>query len=540
MSSLGNALMDSLMRLRPPGPGKTADLKPIVQALADALERGELAMDLSKEPPEGLDNELWPEGVLHTLESSGWLVNADALDADPQAPIVQDGDWLRWRRWHQQLQHCLTDLLSLAAQAVQNPVAEKARTAARQRGLQAGLDQEQCDAVIALLDRRLVVLTGGPGTGKTSTVVQMLAAVLHDKPDLRIQLTAPTGKAAARLQLAIAEGCAVLEPGLSATLQTLPSGTLHKLLEAQGDNRFRRNASQPLSVDLVVVDEVSMVDLPLMTALLAALPTHAQLLLVGDADQLPPVGPGAVLQELTTPANLAQLGAAAVQLKTTYRNNGAIAALAADLREGNTSLVPATLRNLQPSDNVQWIAAKRHAVPTPLLKKLQERQKSLKQLADNLIWVNDQPDRDTAAELLEALESWIALSPVRQGPWGVEALNRVLLGERFTQPVQAWPPGTPVLNRHNRPEQGLTNGDIGVVVQHGHETRVLLPGGRVLHPAQFSGAEPAFALTVHKAQGSQYDSIVLLLPPQRRQDPRLAYTGLTRAKHQALLITPDD
>ena len=121
MSSLGNALMDSLMRLRPPGPGTTADLKPIVQALADALERGELAMDLSKEPPEGLDNEHWPEGVLHTLESSGWLVNADALDADPQAPIVQDGDWLRWRRWHQQLKHCLTDLLSLACLLYTSP-----------------------------------------------------------------------------------------------------------------------------------------------------------------------------------------------------------------------------------------------------------------------------------------------------------------------------------------------------------------------------------------------------------------------------------
>ena len=106
--------------------------------------------------------------------------------------------------------------------------------------------------------------------------------------------------------------------------------------------------------------------------------------------------------------------------------------------------------------------------------------------------------------------------------------------------MQHWPAGTPVLNRHNRPDQGLANGDIGVVVMQEQETRVLLPGQRLLHPAQLTGAEPAFALTVHKSQGSQYSEVALLLPPVRHQDPRLAYTGLTRARHNVLLITPED
>ena len=97
-----------------------------------------------------------------------------------------------------------------------------------------------------------------------------------------------------------------------------------------------------------------------------------------------------------------------------------------------------------------------------------------------------------------------------------------------------------MLNRHNRADQGLANGDIGVVVQRDQETRVLLPGPRLLHPAQLSGAEPAFALTVHKSQGSQYSEVALLLPPVRHQNPRLAYTGLTRARHRVLLITPED
>jgi exodeoxyribonuclease V alpha subunit len=120
----------------------------------------------------------------------------------------------------------------------------------------------------------------------------------------------------------------------------------------------------------------------------------------------------------------------------------------------------------------------------------------------------------------------------------VEAIHRALLGDLLKRPLQHWPIGTPVLNRQNRPEQGLANGDIGVVVRQGAEPRVLLPANRVLHPAQLSGAEPAFALTVHKAQGSQYKRVLLILPPLRHHDPRLVYTGLTRAQQELLLITP--
>jgi exodeoxyribonuclease V alpha subunit len=104
--------------------------------------------------------------------------------------------------------------------------------------------------------------------------------------------------------------------------------------------------------------------------------------------------------------------------------------------------------------------------------------------------------------------------------------------------VQRWPLGTPVLNRRNLPEQGLANGDIGVVVGRGEEKQVLFSGGRLLHPARLAGAEPALALTVHKAQGSQYAEVLLLLPDSRQSDARLIYTGLTRARQRAVLITP--
>ena len=539
-TAFGQCLANSLMRLLPPQEGESIELKAAVGALGDALAKGELGLNLEAEAPDGLDGTRWPGPLVKALKDCGWLVTAAEQALHPEAPIIQDGRWLRWRRWYQLLSEALDQLITLGSSPVATLPSKQQRSAARQRAEVAGLDHQQCNAVLALLERRLVVLMGGPGTGKTSTVVQMLAAALDQNPNLRIGLAAPTGKAAARLQQAVASGSHTLKPATSESLRSLTSSTLHRLLESQGESRFRRNRALPLELDLLVVDEVSMVDLPLMTALLDALPDPAQLLLVGDPHQLPPVGPGAVLQELTHPERLQQLGEAAVELRTTYRNNGAIAALASHLRQTDAALEAAQLSRLQDDDNVVWLKAQRHRPPTQLLERLRAHQQQLRTLAEGLRWQDEQPNPDDADALLHQLEAWIALSPVRQGPWGVETLNRVLLGDLGNRSVQHWPEGTPVLNRLNRPDQGLSNGDIGVVIRRHRQPWVLLPGPRLLHPAQLSGAEPAFALTVHKSQGSQYTEVALLLPPLRHQEPRLVYTGLTRARSKVLLFTPSE
>ncbi|MEB3275471.1 MAG: AAA family ATPase [Cyanobacteriota bacterium] len=544
MSTLAPALLETLQRLLPPRPGAGDQplLEALVEALLRALDSGELGLDLAAPAPEGLEPQHWPQGYLRAVQASGWLLQAEAVAASsvaaPQeAPIVQDGTWLRWRRWHQLLLHCIEQLLALAAAPVEPAVADANIQRACAAAEAAGLDGCQSAAVAALLRHRMVLLRGGPGTGKTSTVVQMLAAALQQQAGLRVHLAAPTGKAAARLAAAVAAGHG----------PTLPCTTLHRLLEARGGDRFGRHAQRPLELDLLVVDELSMVDLPLLAALLQALPPQARLLLVGDAAQLPPVGTGAVLEELCRPARLQALGAAAVELRTTYRNNGAIAALASSLRQapslsGPDPLQPlrGQLEQLRSDDNVQWWPSDPSRLPEPLLARLRRQQHELGQLAAALSWPADAEALDAAAcqALLQTLERCIALTPVRQGRWGVEALHRSLLGETNGVLLQRWPLGTPVLNRVNRPEQGLANGDIGVLVQRGTERWVLLNGPRLVHPARIGGAEPALALTVHKAQGSQYNEVLLLLPPMRRWDSRLLYTGLTRAQQRAVLITP--
>ncbi|MEY4360332.1 MAG: hypothetical protein RLZZ631_1818 [Cyanobacteriota bacterium] len=528
LSPLAAALGESLLRHLPAADADAkALLLELIAALSDALEQGELGLDLEADPPEAVTAAAWPQGHLSAAATSGWLHPPGA-----EAPLVQHGRWLRWRRWHQQLQDCLDALASRA-----ETLLPATRAMPLSAEALAGLDPQQRAAVSAVLERHMVLLLGGPGTGKTSSVARMLEAALGDRPELRVQLAAPTGKAAARLSAALASG--------GPALQSLPCSTLHRLLEAQGGGRFGRNKRRPLELDLLVVDELSMVDLALMAALLEALPAAARLVLVGDAGQLPPVGTGAVLEELCRPEPRQRLGAAVIELRTTYRNNGAIAAIADQLRQAAdlahpdplTQLRPA-LGQLSPKDNLRWLEAPMQRLPEAVLSPLREHQQRLEQLSRALGWLEGQPDPKTSDALLAELEQLIVLSPLRQGPWGVEALHRALLGSAWRSPLEQWPLGTPVLNRQNRPEQDLANGDIGVLVQRHGERLVWMGRERLLHPARLAGAEPALALTVHKAQGSQYRQVLLLMPPSRHSDPRLLYTGLTRAREHALLVTP--
>jgi exodeoxyribonuclease V alpha subunit len=540
---LAEALVEALPRLCTPHTPLHPLLAELIRALADALEAGALELDLGAPAPDGLDSGCWPEAYRQALDSSALAVAADALESDPEAPLVLDGERLRWRRWHLQLEHTLAALVRRAREPLARPPQPDELAAARSQAAAAGLDAGQQQAVTAALSQPLLLLSGGPGTGKTSTVVQVLAGLQRIHPDLRLQLAAPTGKAAARLREAIARGGAALAPDLAQSLLAAPCSTLHRLLESSGE-RFGRDARRPLELDLLVVDELSMVDLPLMAALLDALPPHCRLVLVGDPAQLPPVGPGAVLQELMRPRWLAELGPAAVDLRTPYRNAGAIAAVAAGLRLSGPAplaVLEPRLRALAPGDNLQWRQAPARRPPAEALAALRQHHRQLTVLARALPDLDDQTHaqvEEATQALLDELERCVLLTPVRQGHWGVAGIHRQLLGETACWPVAHWPIGTPVLNQRNLPEQGLANGDVGVLVATGEGRRVLFAGGRLLHPALLGQAEPALALTVHKSQGSQYGTVWLLLPPGRDWDARLLYTGLTRARQHAWLITP--
>jgi exodeoxyribonuclease V alpha subunit len=525
LSPLSAALAEALPRLygQPPEPALVA----LMDALTRALEQGELTIDLRGPAPEGIAAEGWPDLQRRLLEIT-------PLARDPHGPLVLEGSLLGWRRWQQGRRRVREALAARASRRHPPPATATARAgAAKARRGGGGLDPQQRRAIRTAMERDLLVLAGGPGTGKTSTVAYLLEAVADGGDQPRIHLAAPTGKAAARLR--------------AATGGRWPCTTLHQLLECRGEGEFRRHRLRPLRLDWLVVDEMSMVDLALMEALLDALPEQARLVLVGDPAQLPPVAPGAPLQEILRSEARPGVAEAVVTLRTTHRNAGAIAAVAAALRDQMEAepdspaepiaLLRPLLAGLEPDANVKWREAEPGPLPAPVRERLQGRLDALAAAAGACMPGTDQGWPD----LCGLRDQVLLLTPRYRGPWGVDAVHREVLGSTVADGLSQWPSGTPVLCTRNLYDLGLSNGDLGVLVGERNQERWLVFGQEQpiwIHPAQVREAlSPALALTVHKAQGSEATTVIVLLPGPDPTDPRLVYTALTRARREAWLFT---
>jgi exodeoxyribonuclease V alpha subunit len=522
LPAVGEALTDTLLQGMPePDADTAALLRELGTALLRALADGCLEIDLGGPAPAEVDGARWPQAHRRALERSGWLAEG--------GPVVLVGQRLLWRRWHERMGGLRQALLDRCRTV--GPAASRGGAALPPELFSNGLDADQRRAVAMAPRTPLLLLSGGPGTGKTSTVARMLLAVMAVRPGLRIQLAAPTGKAAGRLRQAV--GAAWPEEHAE---RRPPATTVHRLL-ARRRSRVGSGPPEPLPIDLLVVDEMSMVDLALMEGLLAALPPEASLILVGDPDQLPPIGPGAVWHELQDPAWRRQLGDAAIRLGRVYRNNGAIAAVADRVRRGDPGALAASLQSLPEDANLRWLSHAGDRLPPECLQRLRAHARRLARLAEAV----DGGGPAAAAALLEAVETFTVLSPRRSGAWGVNALHRALLGRDLAAPPVRWPVGTPVLCGRNLADLGLANGDVGVLARRdGRPWLLFRSAGEMLwlHPARVPDLEPALAMTVHKAQGSQYDALILLAPAGAEADRRLLYTGLTRARRELTLVTP--
>ena len=504
-------------------------MQDLVQALTHALSRGEMSVTLGHgaPEPEGLSAAGWPDTHRQALEHSGWL------SEDPALMVLID-DQLLWRRWHQgitDLEERLVQrsrLTPLGQVSTQHPPLHSSGS-----GVHEQHNAEQKAAVEAISRHQLVLLSGGPGTGKTSTVQAMLLRAIHDRGNLRIHLAAPTGKAARRLQDAVR---------CHATTAALPCTTVHRLLQARPGG-FARNRRNPLSIDLLVVDEMSMVDLNLAQALLDALPEGAQLVLVGDENQLPPIGVGAVWQALQSEGLRQRFGPASIRLQVVYRNRGDLARLSNELCKDGPEAFWQGLSALDHASNIKSILTRSTRLPDPVLTAIRHRMDAMSRASQALsINPEGEPDPSQAHALLEQLDSLMVLCPRRRGLWGVETLHRQLVAG---QSPETWPEGLPVLCSDNQTELGLANGDLGICIGHGSSRRLLFRCSddagdscfRLLHPARIKQIQPALALTIHKAQGSEADAVILLWPPQEeRPTTSLLYTAMTRARHQLTIV----
>lgn len=456
----------------------------------------------------------------------------------------------------------------------------------------------QMAAAALALRRRVVVLSGGPGTGKTTTVVGLLACLLAREPALRVALAAPTGKAAQRMQEALAARAAHLP---AVVRDALPPAalTLHRLLGVMPDSaglapRFRHHAQNPLPYDLIVIDEASMIDLSLATHLLEAVPRHARLILLGDKDQLAAVEAGAVFAELSANpalsagccqwlshvlgvadadlvrpahAGLTPLADSVIWLEHNYRFGGqsAIGLLADAIRQGSATAARQCLVDATDDAGESTMSAAGRVMlrETP---DLALDAQWLAELADGYTDYLEavRTHSDEPAVVFDAFGRFRVLCATRGGPRGVDVLN-AQLGAAFLRrgafaPTTAaqgdgWYPGRPVLITRNDYALGLFNGDVGIAlpvagaaggrVGEGSDEpaplRVWFASAdgtyRPFTPGSLPAHDTAFAMTVHKSQGSEFDRVAIVLPTQgsRVLTRELVYTAITRARRDATL-----
>ncbi len=451
----------------------------------------------------------------------------------------------------------------------------------------AGIHWQRVACALALRSP-FTLITGGPGTGKTHTVARLLTVLLSQSahPEaLRIALAAPTGKAAARLTESLRKALRELPPNLPAALdiptlieQVGPARTLHSLLGQDWTTRqFRHDAAHPLDLDLLIVDEASMVDLKMMVALFDALPSRSRIVLLGDRDQLASVEAGAVLGDLCLhaeaghyrpetadflrplgdpplPENLcdpngSDLAQCRVMLRHSHRFGTAIGALAMAVNAGDVGSVTRLLKQ-ETHSSLAWkeCASPQEVVeiatcPTDLsYGKFSQLLQTRPAPADFDSW---------ALLLLQALDQFRVLCALREGPWGVIELNRSIEQKLRTmgglQPQGEWYEGRPVIITRNDADLSLANGDIGLTLRSPYPAqglRVYFPDAtrtlRALAPSRLNHVETAFALTVHKSQGSEFEHTCLVLPaPHPIVTRELIYTGITRARQRLTLLCAD-
>jgi exodeoxyribonuclease V alpha subunit len=486
-----------------------------VALVVRALRNGSVCVDMrSVEQQVGVEELPWPN-------VDAWLtaVRASPLARTPPALRV-DGDLLYLDRYWLEEQQVCDDVLRMVS--------------AKPKQISRDLDrlfpksfEEQRTAAEVALSQGLTVLTGGPGTGKTTTVARLLA-LLAEGSRLRIALAAPTGKAAARLQEAVQLEVERLEPADREALAGLRATTLHRLLGSRPDTsaRFRHNRGNRLPHDVIVVDEASMASLTMVARLLEAVRPDARLILVGDPDQLPSVEAGAVLADLVDGLGETKIAA----LKTSHRFGESIGELASAIRSGGADSVIEVLRT--GGEHIEWIETDQ---PAQHLRKV---------LLPHALRLREAAILGNAEEALRTLADHRLLCAHRRGPFGVRYWNRQVeqwLVEETGEPIWSpWYVGRPVLVTANDYGLQLYNGDTGVTVVRDGALRAVIAGsGRQdFATSRLSDVDTMHAMTIHKSQGSQAEEVTVLLPPDdsRLLSRELLYTGVTRAKSHVRLI----
>lgn len=561
-------------------PGDAPELFLAAALVSRAVRAGHICLDLAR-----VEDVVFPQGRPEDMppfpESRAWIsaLRRTRVVGKPGrfVPLVLDdrGRLYLHRYWAYQ-DSLARSLRNRSVPAVEDPDTNTLRESLTRLfpnpGNKGETDWQKVAACVAWL-RRFAVISGGPGTGKTTTVSRMLALFVEQSGGRapRIAMTAPTGKAAARLGEAVRRA----RDGLScaeSVKTAIPTGafTIHRLLGTiRNSPYFRHHAGNPLPVDVLVVDEASMVDLALMSKLVDALPLTARLVLLGDRDQLASVEAGAILADLCGTEHLGAFSMPFRMLLETLSQEpipeikgsrqvppmqDSVVLLPKSYRFEKASGIGAFSRAVNAGDVDQAIALLQDAsFPDLRWSALPSARSLSRALLDPTLAFFEEHVRETDPDrAFRILDRFRILCGVREGPYGAETVNllveRILADRRTVSRQGGWYAGKPVMITRNDYELQLFNGDVGVVLpspEENGELRACFPapdgGVRRVHPLQLPDHETAFAMTVHKSQGSEFGRVMLILP--ERTNPVLTremlYTAVTRARKAVEIWAPE-
>ncbi len=505
-----------------------------------ALSRGNVAWDLSQNPkrlfsekPQVNENLLAEIAALKSADfkNQNAVFNTQNADSNSPKPLVFDGKRLYLWQYFQAERRIEKDLLKRLN------VPKKSLNSNALNALFID-ESDQKSACATAFEENFCVISGGPGTGKTTTVTKLLALILQAEPESKIALAAPTGKAAQRLKESIESAIKTLPIGFQFAQNFEPT-TIHRLLENRG-NGFLYNESRQLPLDVLILDEASMIDLLLMQSVLKALPLTCKLVLLGDDKQLASVDAGCLLNEICTAENPAIQNAIA-RLKTSYRFNaqsgiGQFASAVLNQKSakeiGNIFNQFNDLALITTQEEFEKIVSNFYA---------ENHVEKLSSLANS---------DEYAEQLLNRATKFQVLCALRKGEFGVEGFNKkmeAIFSKKLNvdRGKSEFFEECPVMMTENIAHLGLNNGDLGVCVFNEKRLRFVFKENETLRyfsPERLKNrAEKMFALTVHKSQGSEFQHVVLVLPPKELPilTRELLYTGITRARKKLTIFIPN-
>ncbi len=512
------------------GGDKAVGVAELCAATVGALEEGDVCREIDEEQRELLKG--FPDVV-------SFVVEGTSPDTVRTPFVVADGHLYTRRNWVYERR-----VRDWIVRSIQTKMDDSV-TELPNDPFYAGLRSEQRDAVIAMCNSRFSILTGGPGTGKTFTISRAVKFIHDRRPDFRLGLAAPTAKAAARMMESMPKDMGFAIPKAT---------TIHKLLESNYDLvTFKHNRDNPLAFDWLVIDEASMIDLPLMAKLVDAIPASCRLTLAGDADQLASVERGCVFHDL---CRFPGVAVSRLVESRRFPPDGDIAKLAAAVNAGTDEKADEAMAILKgKSDLVSYVdlaGLSRDAAFDPA-KWPGFADKVLAGFAAFTGSPAYKPEgkegepKDPVEFALAHLNDFRVLCALRHGPFGSEQLARwikKLLDKKCPVPL--------MITKNDR-TLGVDNGDVGVVMPDDPKT-LHLPGGRKIRLELLPDTELAFASTVHKAQGSEFDDVAIVLPPntgkpeERKEESdsfklltrEILYTAITRTKKTVAIWGSED